>query len=363
MDINVLIEPLYRDSGWCRKTLEGINTEAYKKKHRIRYLPDFPDGSFYVSADPFENAAIILGTSPSWLPSAVQELCKRGIHSILVNAEPVSNAVMCSSIGMDYTGAMRTLIQYFDSIGKHRIALFGMNPNSYADRSKADCFVGIFADEDPYISIFENHADLRGCFEAFFPHVKEYDAVICANDLAALSLIRRLTVQGVAVPDDIMIASFGESVLSEKLHPTLTLATLDHREMGRQALGLYLTQARESRPVNMTLRMQCRIMPGESTACLPVPESQPEPDIGTPLDFYSDDEVRRLLSLEKLYLTMDETDMKIIRLLRNGKTLESAAEECFAGVSTIRYRLRRMLQISGAADSDELFRLFDPFWL
>ena len=363
MRIPVIIEPNYRHSVWCKQTLTGMFDEAKRKKYSLVFV----DGNAYAYEDydalfsGNKRLVILIGTSVSWIPETLSMLERKGVHGLLVSFETPSNMMLQGVVRMDYVSAMHQLMQYYAAHGRTRVALYGFNPNSSADRIKEQYFCTMrqaAGDEQPQRHVFYNYAALGRCFEAFQPHADEYDALICANDIVAVSAIRHLREAGVPVPDRMFIAGFGESVLSRTMHPSITTATLDHEEMGQQAITLYAYLTRQEANVVASVRVQSKLLARESTRCLPVVDTPPVEFISErvkSVDFYSDDEVQSLLALEEFYLTLDDLDVDILRLLGQNVTLEAIAQICCTTVSTVGYHLRRMQAKIGVASREELY--------
>lgn len=63
----------------------------------------------------------------------------------------------------------------------------------------------------------------------------EFDAVFAMNELVAIGVMNRLMERGVKVPEQVAVAAFTGSMLSEMVHPRLTSVETPLEDMGRQA--------------------------------------------------------------------------------------------------------------------------------
>ena len=72
-------------------------------------------------------------------------------------------------------------------------------------------------------------------------------AVVCDDDLLALSLHRTAAERGVRVPDELSIVGFGDLDMARLVHPQLTTVRLPADEIARAAVQV-LTQARAGAP-------------------------------------------------------------------------------------------------------------------
>ncbi len=369
MEIMVLIEPSYRDTYWCRQTMNGIYDETSRKKFTCTVLNE-PDpacidwGRLYGDN---KKILIVIGTSISWIPDILKKLTERGVHVVLVSIQPAANFTSVSTILMDHADTLRALYQYLYSLDRSRIALYGINPNSSADRLKTECFRAILQDqdiEDPQDRIYYNFAALADCFDRFQPNINAYDAVICANDVVAVSLIRHLKTCGLRVPDDLYVVSFGDTLLARLFSPSLTTVTLNHDELGRQAVAAVNYLHRNDAIISLSIKVECRIHIRESTnratpateRILPV-KTAPAP----PVIFYDDVEVHEALAVESFINKCDELDLQILEGLYTAEKYSDLADQLYTTENSLKYRIRRMLSWLEKDNRDDLVRFLSSF--
>lgn len=365
MQIPVLIEPMFRHSCWCRQTLSGMFAEAKRKKYTLRFLdnPSALEEVFSDAASP--RMAIVVGTSVTFVPGMLRQLETLGIHALLINYDNFSLPSSHSVVRMDYVNAMQRLMGYFYHYGKKRIALIGFNPNSSADRIKEQFFCDALisqGESDPQRHIFRNRGSIRECFSRFLPHAGEYDALLCVNDIVAVAALGCLRQAGIDVPGQLLLAGFGESILSRKVCPSITTISLNHEELGKQAVTLFAYLHRQSTRISATVQVKSEMTIRESTDSMPdLPDVLLCPNVETAesVDFYKDQDVQSLLQIEDFCFGLDELDQEILARLPRDASLESIAEDCHTSVSTIGYRLRNMQSRLGVASRQELMaRLF-----
>ncbi len=370
MRIPVMIEPAYHFSVWCERTLSGLNAEIARKKYTLRLI----DGNDYESIDYtalFEKSRrmlIVIGTSVSWIPRVIEFFSCLGVAVILVSYQPPEHTLLHGVVRMDYVSAMHALLRYLGACGKPRVALYGFNPNSSADRIKQRYFCSLprpVGDTAPEDDIFFNYADLDACFARFAPCLGRYDAVICANDIVAVSLMEHLRHSGVSVPDALFVTCFGDSRLTRMIRPTITTASLDHVEMGRQAVALYAYLYRQPDAVTASIRVACKLLIRESTGHLDPPLDRAllagAFEQTSSVNFYSDVAVQRLCAVDNLLSACDALDMDILRGMLDGKTYEQMEETLNTTASTLRYRTRRMVSAAGLSTREALLQLLEAY--
>ena len=362
MLIAVLTEPNFRSYLWARQTLEGITREAGRRKYRFVTL----DADAYEEIDydrlfgQERRMLIVIGTSISWMPKALDFFSSRNIESVFVSFDPAETTLPSGMVRMDYVGAIHHLLSYLTvDCGKSRVAMYGYNPNSSADQIKLRYFhrwcqqSGQSADE----AIFYNLADLNACYSLFRTRAENFDAVICANDIAGVSLLSMLRADGLRVPEDLYVAAFGDSRIAERTAPPLTVATLDHFELGRQAVQLFSDLCKTPTTASVSARIRSKLIVRESTGSVPdagyASHLRKDADgFASTVNFYSDPEAARLLGAETLLNACDETDLPLLEELVSGASLESLEHSLYLTVSALQYRKKRLMKIVGCANTE-----------
>ena len=355
MHINVLIEPDHRHSAWDQLVLAGISAEARRRKYAVTVL----DQTVLSCAEGSDPLVIVVGSDVAWLQQALQSAAKAGYRAIVISPELPHTAGQ-SVVQIDYREAAEHIVRYLFSCGRRKLALFGANSSSATDRKKASCFVDCltaYGVPAPERSVFRSHGKLDDCLREFLSARKEFDAVLCVNDLVAVYLQRQLRLHGVSVPDDLFLACFGESPLTENAVPSITSISLDHAELGMQAVRLYAYLFRQNSRLSVTAHLQSCLNVGGSTASIPDPAASSAPLIasaGDASDFYGDPAIAGFLRFEKFYCSLEPIDYKILTLLRQNISLEAIAQKCNSSVSTVNYHLRNMYDTLGVRSRREL---------
>lgn len=367
MLIPYILESDYRHSIWAQQTVEGLLREASRKKYTIVQL----DADDYESIDPddlFGNQQrliIVIGTSISWMPKVLQHFTQKGVKCILISFSPAEAATAQGIVRMDHASGMQMILSYLQQCQKPRVAFYGFNPNSSADMIKKECFDAWFASRDAGCAFqaFDNPASLEACYRAFSSRQSHFDAVICANDIVAVSLLRKLKQDNIRVPEDLFLVSFGNSALSANVSPSITSATLEHEELGRQAVNLYAFLHKQEAATSVSVRIRCKLIVRASTAMIPFDETAcyalPQGRFTSNVNFYSDPEAERLMHAEMLLDSCDDIDRAFLRGLIAGLSTEAMEERLFLSASALRYRLKRIMAVAGCKNRNDFQALLD----
>lgn len=370
MHIKIFVHPESKESFWQMQCLKAIAAEILRK----RYIADYLDASSVTDIDfdkvfaPDEKKVLLyIGYSKKDSRRDLIYLTKLGIHTLLINYGSPNFSGSCSKILLNYRDAMERCIGYLAANGHDRIALVGVNPISSTDVVQEESFSGYLRDlgQDPARDIYYNYGSINDCFTKFAAERTHYNAIICTNNVVALTLLHRLGAIGVRVPEDIYIISCGcSTLLCERSVPSITSIVGDQNEIGRQTVLAYASLVKNPGNVAMTVRVGTKIAVRSSTNFDPDPDTAIFPPCGTPaskVDFYADPEVKSFFSAESLLHSSDELDQGILDGLLAGETYPSIAERLYTSENVIAYRIKRMFRITGCKKKSDLIALLNRY--
>lgn len=172
-------------------------------------------------------------------------------------------------VGFSNAAAVRGMIDHFVSRGVTRIAFIGGD----ADRDtrgtdRREGFVAamqahgldasrLIAAGAPPISMREGAAAMGRLLDS----LSDTEAVICVSDLSAFGALTECQRRGIAVPDAIWIAGFGDYEIAEVSVPALTTINPFPREIGAKTAALILDvlDGRQSQPATIMIRPELMI--------------------------------------------------------------------------------------------------------
>lgn len=352
MTISIIIEPEYRDTVWCRETLRGIE----KKVASLRYR------AIICSCDTLgadAESAIIIGTSPSFVSAVLDRTVSLGVRSVAVSCQPMEADARekTSYVLIDHSSATKECIEYLQGCGRTRIALYGINRNSYADMIKTKYFDGE--------SIYYCHGKdaMRDCYEIFRSQAERYNAVVCSNYISAIYLMERLKKDGITVPHDLYVVTYGDSIIGNMFEPSLTTVTLDHEMLSIQAINLCRFPDIASDNISVTVRVPCEIRAAESTENIPYMKSEISSGKElTPENIFRDDsQIKEIQSLERLLRMCGDTDFDIINGLLGGKAYNRIGASLYMSEGSVKYRIKRLLGGSGIESSAKMLDLYKKY--
>lgn len=356
MDLYVVIEPLYRESLWCTKYLEGLRLEAGKNSISIKYL-DSQD----IRVSPQEGGrqiCAILGSTPIWHRMLAERLHQLSIQCISINPDYLPETVAICEIHIDYYKAMSMTHSYFKTNGKNRTVFFAVNSSSTSDMLKAKAFSLVFTDGQV---CFQSETLQKSC-ETFITQYPNADSIICCNDLVAIALLKRLLKEKKAIPKDLWMVSFGKSAVADYIHPGLTSIEVAYEKIGRQIVRI--AQILWRNPIFSTLscKIAATLIPNETTDFVPCTPILSTDDIRTvgkedPHDFYQDQTIQELNSLDNLFANILPVDQEILQGIDKNRRYAELAESLGISENTVKYRLKRMIGLTQVKNKSALLQL------
>lgn len=309
MKLGVIIEPTYRNSYWCTEILNGLKRRTYQRKILFTELwEDDLDKYDYVQ---FQNLILVVATSIDWINQTLATLHDHNLRILLAASDcPSCESNKTSCIRMNYHSSISLLMHHLQTLGDTHTALFGINPNSYADNVKKEAF-GKSDD------IYYNFGSAATCTLQFIKSINDYDSVICANDAVAIYLLHMLKDKNLYCSEKLHIVSFGDFFMSKLIRPTITSVSLDYYALGLQAVDTYQFLTRCDYTTSLSVMLDCKLHIRESTNRQTYTSTSTNVETlprNMCVDFYNDNAIIPILSLEKLLINADPLDIKIIYL-------------------------------------------------
>jgi len=352
VDFYVMTEPDLSGNFWNGKYMSGMRSAVRECKGRLVEI-DLCDLNELISHK--EDVPVILnGRSHDWIASRIEYISQKGIHPILLSGYNNTSQRGVSSLSFDFYGIYTDWCAYMHGRGWCNMALLGVSRDNMIDSVKCEAFRDY---NDRYnktgtTGIYYVDASVKKCCEDFLAEAQKYDVVLCTNDVVSIvlaSLLRKCNPK-----PDLCIHSFWDSPLAEYLKPDIKMISLDYHEMGRQAIRLYsfLVNNPGMESVSAIVR-GARYSSVATTGSSGVSNSEN--------NFLRDECSCDVYTLEQLFSVMDEIDLQIIRGIVLGVSYEQIAEKEMVAVGTVKYRVKKMLEITSKASREELMELISQY--
>lgn len=356
MNIYVTSEQVGLPGYWITDILAGISKEALKKNISI---VDYNGQKPLLTEEYTRPLVLAIGYSYQWMEQTCRQMHRQGVEPLLVNAGQDIYTEMLEAAGFVSFGiqkAMYHIFCYLISNKRNRIAFFGAHDETHSDQVKISEFLRLCQ----HMGLPSGEADvykdltLADCAKSFELNMHRYNAVICSSDAAAVYLLKWLEDRGIRVPEDLFLIGFGNSVVSEAIHPTLTTVENNFVELGRQAVKLHQFLQRNSDIHAATVSVDCPLVERQTTGAVRYKMNRPKGITGRMPLYDADPDVLMVLQIEELLRMWDDIDRQIIDGLLQNKTIIGIAEGLFISVSAVKYRIKKMLVAANLNDKEEL---------
>lgn len=354
--VYLLVEEAFAEYPWCQRTLQGIYEEGRKKRTAIQELKTPEEAT-----EP--GCLLLAGASRGWINQMILRGRRAGLHPIVLSNQMGDDAhgKLVSKVTMDIHNSMELAVEYLYSLGRTRLALYGVNPIASSDPWRAARFQELTNRPD---AIFSLAPTIDDCFRQFCPVIEQFDGVICTSDYAAVSLVRRLGEMGYAIPEKLYIVGYGDMYLSRHCKPTITSISDDYENFGRAALSICGIVERNETIASVRVNIRSKLHIRQSTGNRPfLPLTQQWQEESVPKNpFFADPELSELARVESLLRQLDETDRTLLRLLMKDASYAQMSENCFISETTAKYRLKKMKNLCNVKTRSELANLLKPFF-
>lgn len=344
--VGILLDPKYSKSFWCKKLYESLVEQLRYK--RISFY------EIYDQVFSETETVFIIASNRKWIISSIKQLNKIGVHPILISnqSEEFSKCIY-SSVCSDINASMKSLFDKLQILNKSKIALYGINTESSSDLSRVDGLLDWFTHDFDSIQIFRNNGSLENCFNNFYSHVDKFDTVICANDFAAISLVKRLNRTEPNKLEKLHIISCAQSPISKYYRNYIDSINLNFEQYGKAAVYVFNAINKHKYISGISLKVLWTFDDG-SSSLLTTKNTydfmlEPSEDL-----FYDDPELNEMLIVEKALAYSDEIETKILIFSINGYTIDKISELCYLSQETIKYKINKIVTNSGAKNKKEL---------
>ncbi len=352
--IPAVVEKIHQKSVWYTEILAGIG----KQKIELVELEELELFS--------ENAVICVVCSTKHFLEKTVSLCKKyKLRPIVVGTEFADFDSRISSIKTNRKDAVSGLVRYCKSLGRDRIALLGVNNFSNIDTEKRNAFVqalrtldGIDATSDVYPS--DDGAE--SCIDLLLDNISAYNAVMCANDYFAAAFVVKAAERGIRVPKDVIVTGYGNSVIGERLNPSITSIAPKYYEMGRQARKIYSYLSDNPEVESLELLVGYDVIVRESTGA-----NEFKPDVHTftsnvePLinSIFDDKMLSGIVGIDTVLSCDDDTMKMILKGIAEDVPYSALAEKLYLSDSAFRYKLNKIFTLANIQSKSELKRVLN----
>jgi DNA-binding LacI/PurR family transcriptional regulator len=172
-----------------------------------------------------------------------------------------------TNIRVDYRGAMQKLTTHLCSLGHRRLGFIGhhaalgpLHERSRAVRDAASRYAGTVVATAADADTLEGG---RRAARTLLDRSPTLTAIICANDVMAVGVLRELRATGRRVPADVSVTGFDNVTLAQFCYPALTSVHIPRDEIGRTVCECLLD--RDDPPLHREFVIEPELVVRDST--------------------------------------------------------------------------------------------------
>lgn len=343
--ISVICEEAFVESIWCKKLLSGLVKEL--KKRRISYEQLF-DAKTMIGGE----TVCIIGFSDSWTEAVISRCNALGCVPVVLSNQSGRTVsgnyhLVCPAL----YGSMNVLKRALKAAGRTKIALYAANRIIDLDRNRTEVFSGIIGDES---DIYSNKDHLENCFRSFYPKASLYDAVVCVNGYAAISLVKKLEKEDKELLKDLVIVAFEEVLKHSKYNQYISFVKMKLDSYGAVAMQILDMAAQNGHAAEITVKMECVVGEIARKEIKEIPQNAAVP-------YFEDPEIIYMGKIEQLMQDADDMDHHIIAMMLDGATYADIADSCYMTEGNIKYRVKKYLNICDCKTKKELLELLREY--
>jgi len=161
------------------------------------------------------------------------------------------------------------LLQHLYDLGHRHIALVMGIARKGMAQERLDAYQRFVTKHDLVSMIEHCGPTVAECTEAtnrLLQNQPRPTAIISVNDYLALGVYRSLGLHGLRIPEDVSVAGFDNTHMTENLYPTLTSVDVGGREIGRTSVELIVKRLINPKRPQQIVEMPSKLVVRESTA-------------------------------------------------------------------------------------------------
>lgn len=345
--IKIICEEAYIESIWCKQLLGGLVKELKKRRNSYEQISSSYD---LKSGD----CVCIIGLSDVWTGHIVEECNAAGCVPVILSNQSRRNVEgQYHFVGPDIYSLVKLLKEAFVNAGRKKIALYAANRGSDLDRDRTEIFSQLVQDTS---DIYSNKGNLENCFRSFLPKANLYDAVICVNGYAAVSLVKKLEKENRQLLEKLVIVSFEEVLKHSKYNHWISQVHLNLENYGMAAMTILEVAGQKDVISTITVKMK-----GNLSEIKEMDETEHSLINEGMREMSEDPEILSMAKIEQLMRDADDMDHHIIAMLLGNAKYGEIADTCYMTEGNVKYRVKKYMSICGCKTKKELLELLQEY--
>ena len=344
--IRILCEEACEEFVWYKHILNGLAKELRKRRLAYEQINVID----HILAN---DIVCVIGMNNDWIEKNIEYCNEAGcIPIVLSNQSGCGVQGRFHLICADLPFAVQKLKKEFADSGRTKIALYGADYSVEFEKDRATILSALVRETS---DIYINTGNLENCFLSFRSKAALYDAVLCANGYAAISLVKRLEKENKELLEKLVIISCEEILKHSRYSQWISLIDLNLESYGAAAMTIMEMIALGNVISSVVIRMNadvCRIAPKEESKCEVLSQDAVH---------YEDPEIIHMAKIEQLLQDADDLDHHIIAMLLDNATYAEIADTCYMTEGNIKYRVKKYMSVCECKTKKQLLELLQEY--
>ncbi len=353
MDYYLVQEPLFKETNWCIAFRTAIKREANNMKLKVYIkVPTYKEA--------LGNAILVLSSSKEWTNNIISTY-DRNETILLIVGPSLGQEFDYSTVTIDFCLILENAVNYSRANNRNKILLFSPNPNSIGDNTITNHFRRLVPDG----TVLQEKGTIETNIRILEKIKNEYDTIICCNSIVASALSQQIELFD--KPNNFWIIALLDSPLARFSKKPITAFKQNEEEIGRLAIRLAYFLAKNKILTTVVWKSTPSIVIRESTNNTPYSINKNCIDCSSSINnrskdlLYRDKNILNLITLEKFFTQLEDVDIDILKCIKSNMRYIDIAEKVYTSESTIKYRIKRMLNICKIENRDELLEFIDNY--
>jgi DNA-binding LacI/PurR family transcriptional regulator len=245
---------------------DALEKEATKNGYAMMYLSNTSGSDFLEITKKIDG--VIISCFPRIEP-IIQEI-KGRVAVVCIDNCSIDKSI--PSVTLDNFSSVADSITYLCTLGHRRIGFITGLDDSDIGRGRLAGYLSalksnhIAEDMDlVYRGDYSFKTGTKGA-DYFLSLPTPPTAIMCANDIMAISAMREISQRGLKVPEDISIIGFDDIAVSSQITPSLTTVSVPVEEVAKHAISLLRAVMNDSDTQYQHTALPCQLVLRETSA-------------------------------------------------------------------------------------------------
>lgn len=248
---------------------KSLEEEVTRNGYNMLFFSDFDD------LNPLKNAKKVDGVIISCFPRLEDRIQQIKNYIPMVILDNIAADKSIPSVTIDNFNSCSHSVEYLIKLGHNRIGFVSGLLDSDVCRDRLLGYKNALAraalKEDRSLNYKGDYSFESGekAGKYFMSLAELPTAIVCANDMMAIGLMKVLQENQIRIPDQVSVIGFDDILLASKVYPTLTTNAAPIADMARQAVEILIAAMKGENMDFFHQILEARLIKRDS--CAPVP--------------------------------------------------------------------------------------------